>query len=238
MQRLYLPSAGQIFIDGTDIAHTDPQWLRRQVGVVLQETLLFSGTLRENIALAVPDASQQQVMAAAALAGAHEFISELPMGYDTPVGEHGGQLSGGQKQRIGLARALITDPKVLILDEATSALDYESERIIHHNMAEICRGRTVFIIAHRLSAVRLADRIIVMERGGIGEQGTHAALLRRTVCTHVYMRYSRGWPDEALSGISPRGAGGSGYAAFACGQGHHLVRDVDDVRGVLMGGLG
>ena len=177
MQRLYLPSAGQIFIDGTDIANTDPQWLRRQVGVVLQETLLFSGTLRENIALAVPDASQQQVMAAAALAGAHEFISELPMGYDTPVGEHGGQLSGGQKQRIGLARALITEPKVLILDEATSALDYESERIIHHNMAEICRGRTVFIIAHRLSAVRLADRIIVMERGGIGEQGTHAALL-------------------------------------------------------------
>ncbi|HHG8773257.1 TPA: type I secretion system permease/ATPase [Raoultella planticola] len=177
MQRLYLPSAGQIFIDGTDIAHTDPQWLRRQVGVVLQETQLFSGTLRENIALAVPDASPQQVMAAAALAGAHEFISELPMGYDTPVGEHGGQLSGGQKQRIGLARALITDPKVLILDEATSALDYESERIIHHNMAEICRGRTVFIIAHRLSAVRLVDRIIVMERGGIGEQGTHAALL-------------------------------------------------------------
>ncbi len=140
MQRLYLPSVGQIFIDGTDIAHTDPQWLRRQVGVVLQETQLFSGTLRENIALAVPDASQEQVMAAAALAGAHEFISELPMGYDTPVGEHGGQLSGGQKQRIGLARALITDPKVLILDEATSALDYESERIIHHNMAEICRG--------------------------------------------------------------------------------------------------
>ncbi|EPY1566079.1 type I secretion system permease/ATPase [Raoultella planticola] len=177
MQRLYLPSVGQIFIDGTDIAHTDPQWLRRQVGVVLQETQLFSGTLRENIALAVPDASQEQVMAAAALAGAHEFISELPMGYDTPVGEHGGQLSGGQKQRIGLARALITDPKVLILDEATSALDYESERIIHHNMAEICRGRTVFIIAHRLSTVRLADRIIVMESGAIGEQGTHAALL-------------------------------------------------------------
>lgn len=177
IQRLYLPGSGQIFIDGTDIAHTDPGWLRRQVGVVLQETQLFSGSIRDNIALAVPDASVAQITEAATLAGAHEFISALPQGYDTPVGEHGSQLSGGQKQRIGIARALITQPTILIFDEATSALDYESERVIQQNMAEICRDRTVFIIAHRLSAVRRADRIIAMEAGRIIEQGSHNELL-------------------------------------------------------------
>ncbi|WP_380178454.1 type I secretion system permease/ATPase [Kalamiella sp. sgz302252] len=179
IQRLYLPVSGQIFIDGTDIAHTDPCWLRRQVGVVLQETQLFSGSIRDNIALAVPDASIEQVTEAAILAGAHDFISLLPQGYDTPVGEHGSQLSGGQKQRIGIARALITKPAILIFDEATSALDYESEQVIQKNMAEICRNRTVFIIAHRLSAVRRADRIIAMESGNITEQGPHELLLRK-----------------------------------------------------------
>ena len=113
------------------------------------------------------------------MAGAHDFISEFPLGYDTPVGENGGQLSGGQKQRIGIARALITNPKLLIFDEATSALDYESEQIIQDNMAKICQGKTVFIIAHRLSTVRQANRIIVMEKGEIVEQGSHQMLLEQ-----------------------------------------------------------
>ncbi|WP_318372548.1 type I secretion system permease/ATPase [Enterobacter sp.] len=177
VQRLCIPSAGQIFIDGIDIAQTDPHWLRKQIGVVLQETQLFTGTIRDNIALAVPEAPLEAVIAAAQLAGAHEFISEFPLGYDTPVGEHGGGVSGGQKQRIGIARALMSDPRILIFDEATSALDYESEHIIQQNMAQICQNRTVFIIAHRLSALRSADRIIVMEKGKIVEQGPHQQLL-------------------------------------------------------------
>lgn len=179
IQRLYFPSGGQIFIDGIDIAQTDPHWLRKQIGVVLQETQLFNGTIRDNIALAMPNAQLEQVIAVARLAGAHDFICEFPLGYDTPVGEHGGQLSGGQKQRIGIARALITQPRLLIFDEATSALDYESEEIIQRNMADICRNRTVFIIAHRLSTVRQSHRIVVMERGQIIEQGTHNDLLQQ-----------------------------------------------------------
>lgn len=177
IQRLCTPSEGQIFIDGIDIAQTDPHWLRRQIGVVLQETQLFSGSIRDNIALAVPEASLEQVIAVSELAGAHDFISEFPLGYDTPVGEHGGRLSGGQKQRIGIARALMSDPRILIFDEATSALDYESEHIIQRNMAQICHNRNVFIIAHRLSALRSADRIIVMDKGAIVEQGDHQQLL-------------------------------------------------------------
>jgi subfamily B ATP-binding cassette protein HlyB/CyaB len=179
IQRLYFPSSGQIFIDGIDIAQTDPHWLRKQIGVVLQETQLFNGSIRDNISLAMPDASLEQVIDVARLAGAHDFISEFPLGYDTPVGEQGGQLSGGQKQRIGIARALMTKPKLLIFDEATSALDYESEEIIQRNMPDICRDRTVFIIAHRLSTVRQAHRIVVMERGRIIEQGPHQQLLQQ-----------------------------------------------------------
>lgn len=177
IQRLCTPGAGQLFIDGIDIAQADPHWLRRQIGVVLQETQLFSGSIRDNIALAMPEAPLEEVMKAAMLAGAHDFISEFPLGYDTPVGEAGSRLSGGQKQRLGIARALMSNPWILIFDEATSALDYESEHIIQRNMAEICHSRTVFIIAHRLSALRPADRIIVMEKGKIAEQGTHQHLL-------------------------------------------------------------
>lgn len=177
IQRLCTPGAGQLFIDGIDIAQADPHWLRRQIGVVLQETQLFSGSIRDNIALAMPEAPLEEVMKAAMLAGAHDFINEFPLGYDTPVGEAGSRLSGGQKQRLGIARALMSNPRILIFDEATSALDYESEHIIQRNMAEICHSRTVFIIAHRLSALRPADRIIVMEKGKIAEQGTHQHLL-------------------------------------------------------------
>ncbi|SHI01535.1 type I secretion system permease/ATPase [Pollutimonas bauzanensis] len=179
VQRLYQPEQGRVLIDGVDISTIDASSLRRQIGVVLQENLLFNRSIRDNIALADPGMPLQQVMRAAQLAGAHEFIAELPEGYDTMVGEHGATLSGGQRQRIAIARALLSNPRILILDEATSALDYESERIIQQNMREISRGRTVLIIAHRLSAVKDADRIIVMERGEIVEEGAHADLVAR-----------------------------------------------------------
>lgn len=178
IQRLYVPESGRVLIDGIDLALIEPAWLRRQVGVVLQENYLFNRSVRDNIALSNPGMSMDQVIQAAQLSGAHEFILELPEGYDTLVGEHGSNLSGGQRQRIAIARALITQPKILILDEATSALDYESESIIQQNMRAICQGRTVFIIAHRLSAVRQCDRILVVERGQIVEQGNHQELLQ------------------------------------------------------------
>ncbi|MDA8447278.1 type I secretion system permease/ATPase [Paracidovorax valerianellae] len=179
VQRLYVPEQGRILVDGIDISLIDAAQLRRQVGVVLQENLLFNRSVRENIAIADPAAPIEAVVHAARLAGAHDFISELPEGYDTLVGEQGGSLSGGQRQRVAIARALFTNPRILILDEATSALDYESEAIIQRNMAHICKGRTVLIIAHRLSAVRHANRIIVMDKGKIVEAGPHDALIQR-----------------------------------------------------------
>jgi subfamily B ATP-binding cassette protein HlyB/CyaB len=178
IQRLYVPEAGRVLVDGIDIAMVDPAWLRRQLGVVLQEDMLFNRSVRDNIALADPAVSMEQIIAAASLAGAHEFILQLPEGYDTVVGERGSSLSGGQRQRIAIARALVTDPRILIFDEATSALDYESERIIQDNMQQICERRTVFVIAHRLSTVRRADRIITIERGRLTEDGTHDELMR------------------------------------------------------------
>jgi subfamily B ATP-binding cassette protein HlyB/CyaB len=178
IQRLYVPERGRILVDGVDLAQVDPAWLRRQVGVVLQENFLFNRTVRDNIALTDPGASMERVIQAAKLSGAHEFILELAEGYDTLIGEHGCSLSGGQRQRLAIARALIADPRILIFDEATSALDYESEAVIRRNMAQIAKGRTVFIIAHRLSTVRQADRIYVVERGELVEQGTHDELLR------------------------------------------------------------
>ncbi len=196
VQRLYTPEQGRVLIDGIDIGLVDAAQLRRQVGVVLQENLLFNRSVRENIAIADPAAPIEQVVAVARLAGAHEFISELPEGYDTVVGEQGSGLSGGQRQRIAIARALFTRPRILILDEATSALDYESEAALQRNMAAICRGRTVIIIAHRLSAVRHAHRIIVMERGQIVEQGPHDELLRRPegLYAHLWRLQASGAP--------------------------------------------
>jgi ATP-binding cassette, subfamily B, bacterial HlyB/CyaB len=179
VQRLYTPEQGRVLVDGIDISLIDAAQLRRQIGVVLQENLLFNRSVRENIAITDPAAPIDAVMRAAQMAGAHEFVSELPEGYDTVVGEQGASLSGGQRQRIAIARALFTNPRILILDEATSALDYESEAILQTNMGAICRGRTVIIIAHRLSSVRHANRIVVMDKGRIVEAGPHDALLSK-----------------------------------------------------------
>ncbi len=179
IQRLYVPEGGRVLVDGNDLALADPAWLRRQIGVVLQENLLFNATVRDNIALSDPGVSLDRVIHAAKLAGAHDFIMELAEGYDTLVGEHGSSLSGGQRQRIAIARALMGNPRILILDEATSALDYESERAVMQSMQAICRGRTVIIIAHRLSTVRSANRIIAMDKGRIVESGVHAELVSR-----------------------------------------------------------
>jgi subfamily B ATP-binding cassette protein HlyB/CyaB len=178
IQRLYVPESGRVFVDGVDLAMVDMSWLRRQVGVVLQENMLFNRTVRENIALSDPAMPMARIIAAAESSGAHEFILELPEGYDTIVGERGSSLSGGQRQRIAIARALVTDPRILILDEATSALDYESEHIIKQKMQHIAKGRTVVIIAHRLSTVRDTDRIITIDRGRLVEDGSHDELIR------------------------------------------------------------
>jgi subfamily B ATP-binding cassette protein HlyB/CyaB len=178
MQRLYVPERGRIRIDGTDLAISDPAWVRRQVGVVLQENLLFNRSIRENIAIADPGMPLENVIQSAKLAGAHDFICELRDGYETIVGENGCGLSGGQRQRIAIARALVTDPRILIFDEATSALDYETERTLQRNMPAICRGRTVIIISHRLSSIRHADRILTMDKGTIVEAGKHDELIQ------------------------------------------------------------
>ncbi|SFD64562.1 ATP-binding cassette, subfamily B, HlyB/CyaB [Bosea sp. CRIB-10] len=189
IQRLYVPERGQIMVDGIDIAQVDPASLRRQVGVVLQENLLFHKTVHDNIALANPALSRAQVIQVARLSGADEFITRLPLGYDTMIEERGANLSGGQRQRLAIARALAMNPRILILDEATSALDYESERIIQENMRHIVRGRTVIVIAHRLAAVRGCDRIIALQDGKIVEDGSHRELLEMP--TSLYGRLWR-----------------------------------------------
>lgn len=177
MQRLYLPEKGRILLDGMDLSVVDTAWLRRQIGVVGQDTALFNRSVRENIALGNPAIAMDAVMESARLAGAHEFILQLPEGYDTVIGERGNKLSGGQRSRIAIARALVNNPQILLFDEATAALDYESERVIHDNMARICEGRTVFIVAHRLSTLRMAHRILVLDRGRLTETGNHRELM-------------------------------------------------------------
>ncbi|MBD3293033.1 MAG: ATP-binding cassette domain-containing protein, partial [Armatimonadia bacterium] len=177
--RLYDPTEGRVLIDGVDVKEMDPQRLRQHMSIVPQETLLFGGTVRENIAYGRPEATDEEIIAAAKAANAHGFITQLPEGYDTQVGERGTQLSGGQRQRVAIARAVVRNPRIMILDEATSSLDNESETAIHRALDTILEGRTAIIIAHRLSTIRDADRIIVMESGRIVETGSHDELLAR-----------------------------------------------------------
>ena len=178
LQALYKPNEGRVLIDNLDISLLQPESLRRQIGVVLQENILFNATIAENISFGHPEHSFQDIVRVAELAGAHEFILELPQAYNTEIGERGASLSGGQRQRIAIARALINNPPILIFDEATSALDYETEKKIQDNMAKIAEGRTVIVIAHRLSTVRYANRIVVFEKGVIEEIGSHDELIR------------------------------------------------------------
>ncbi len=205
--RLYVPQGGRILVDGIDVCLCNPGWLRRHVAMVPQETTLFTGSIRENIAWADPGLPMDAVVAAARLAGAHDFIAGLAAGYETPVGEHGALLSGGQRQRIGIARALATGPAVLILDEATSALDYESERLIDRNLHEICAGRTVLIITHRLTLVRRADHVIAMDGGRIVEEGHPADLIARGGYFADLDREQRGLGAESPPRRSARESG-------------------------------
>ena len=187
IQRLYVPGSGRVLIDGVDIAQVEPAWLRRQIGIVLQENFLFAGTIKENIAIAMPNAPDESIMKAAKLSGADDFVQELPQKYDTFVGERGTLLSGGQRQRVSIARALLLDPRILIFDEATSALDTESERQILENLDQIAKGRTTIIIAHRLSTVKDCDMIIAMDHGRVMETGTHEELMaKKGYYYHLY----------------------------------------------------
>ena len=177
--RFYDPTAGRVLIDGTDVTTYKLAALRAQVGFVLQETVLFRGTIRENIAYGRPGASDEEIVAAAKLANADEFISRMPHGYDSVVGERGDTLSGGQRQRIGIARAVIRNSPIMILDEPTAALDTESERLVIEGLQRLMKGRTVIMIAHRLSTIRDADKIIVLKDGVVAEEGTNDELIAR-----------------------------------------------------------
>lgn len=192
VQRLYIPEAGKISIDGLDLSLVNQEQLRRQIGIVLQENFMFNGTVRENISIHLPLATMDEVVAAAKTAGAHDFILGLPQGYDTVIGEKGLGLSGGQKQRVAIARAILGNPKILIFDEATSALDYESERIIQDNLKTICQGRTVLIIAHRLSTLAEAEKILVVDEGNVVSYDSHERLLEEDgLYAHLYRQQER-----------------------------------------------
>ena len=177
LMRLYEANSGQILLDDYDVSKVELYSLRAQIGMVLQDSLLFDGTVQENIALTRPDATAEEIVEAAKIAYAHEFIMKLPQGYNTRVGERGSALSGGQRQRIAIARTVLQDPRLLILDEATSALDYLSERQVCENLAGVFKNRTVFFITHRLKSLQGADTILMMDQGKIMEQGTHAELM-------------------------------------------------------------
>ena len=197
--RFYDPTSGQITVDGHDTRQVTLNSLRNQIGIVLQETTLFATSIRENIAFGRPDASTEEIIDAARAAQADGFIRDMPEGYDTPVGERGVTLSGGQKQRIAIARALLSDPRILILDDATSSVDTETEQLIQKALERLMQGRTSFVIAQRLSTVRMADSILVLEKGRIVAQGTHQELLRTSgLYAEIYHRQLR--PQESGRG--------------------------------------
>ena len=179
LPRLYSPSRGKILIDGFDIDKVELDSLRRQIGIVPQDPLLFKGTISENISLTNPDASSDEIINAALMADAHEFIMKLPLGYSTDVGERGAALSGGQRQRIAIARTILNNPKMLVMDEATSALDYKTEKTVCENLRKQCKGKTVFFITHRLSTIKNADKIVMMHNGVAEEIGTHDELMEK-----------------------------------------------------------
>jgi len=192
LQRLHTSFEGTIKVDGMDLREIDLMHLRQHIGVVPQENFLFSGSIRDNIAMARPDANFMDVVRAAQLAGAEEFIERLPRGYDTMLEEGATNLSGGQRQRIAIARALLIDPPVLIFDEATSALDAESEAIVNANLKRMAKGRTVITISHRLSMLVEADAILVLERGKVYDIGTHHELVRRCdIYKHMWYQQNR-----------------------------------------------
>jgi ABC-type multidrug transport system fused ATPase/permease subunit len=200
ISRFYDPTSGRVTIDGYDLRHVRRASLRRQIGVVLQETVLFSDTIRENIAFGRPQASEDEIVAAAQAAQAHDFILATPEGYDTKVGERGVTLSGGQKQRLAIARALLTDPRILILDDATASVDTETEQAIQAALDRLMAGRTTFIIAHRLSTMRRADLILVLEQGRLVAQGQHAELIEASpLYAAIYARQQR----ASLAEVAP-----------------------------------
>ena len=205
LPRFYEPTQGRITVDGIDTHRVTLNSLRSQIGIVLQETLLFATTIRENIAFGRPEASEAEIIDAARAAQAHDFIEKLPAAYDTEVGERGVTLSGGQKQRIAIARALLTDPRLLILDDATASVDTETEALIQKALARLMEGRTSFVIAHRLSTVRRADLILVLEKGEIIARGAHESLLRESdLYREVYQRQLRPEEVAALTLVEPR----------------------------------
>jgi ABC-type multidrug transport system fused ATPase/permease subunit len=199
LPRFYDPAQGRILIDGIDIADYKLSALRAQIGFVLQDTVLFRGTVRENIAYGRPEASDDEIVAAAKVANAHDFISRMPLGYDSTVGERGETLSGGQRQRIAIARAVVRDSPILVLDEPTAALDTESERLVIEALRRLMKGRTVIMIAHRLGTLIDADKIIVLKDGAIAEEGSHLALMRRGGIYAELQRIQHGTPAPAIS---------------------------------------
>jgi ABC-type multidrug transport system fused ATPase/permease subunit len=194
--RLYDPTSGAVLVDGADVRTIDPHALRAQIAVVNDDPFLFSATVHENIAYARSQATREEVVAAARGAQAHDFIAELPDGYDTRVGERGLTLSGGQRQRIAIARALLADPRVLILDDATSSIDASTEREIKRGLESAMAGRTTFVIAHRLSTIALADEIAILDAGRLVDRGTHAELLERSPFYREIVE--KGLPDQVF----------------------------------------
>jgi ABC-type multidrug transport system fused ATPase/permease subunit len=199
LPRFYDPAQGSILIDGIDIAHYKLSALRAQIGFVLQDTVLFRGTVRENIAYGRPEASDEEIVAAAKVANAHDFISRMPLGYDSSVGERGETLSGGQRQRIAIARAVVRNSPILVLDEPTAALDTESERLVIEALRRLMKGRTVIMIAHRLGTLIDADKIIVLKDGAVAEEGSHLALMARGGIYAELQRIQHGTPAPAIS---------------------------------------